>query len=221
MPHATKTCWVTALPSSLGWMAILGKGRLVEQLVFGYPTRAKAIAALDKGISHHAGPIGNRVFGGADIPVCPAFNGRQECLPHHGEKCDLVRRLQAYAEGEPEDFSDIQVDLDGMSRFRRRVFEACRKIPYGKTLSYAELAVTAGFPKAFRAVGNCMAANRVPLIIPCHRVVCSNGQIGRFSAPGGEQMKRRLLQIEAPDWLSRVSRHGGADIPVCHKKSSS
>ena len=112
----------------------------------------------------------------------------------------LVRRLQAYAEGEPEDFRDVQVDLDGLSGFRRRVLEACRQIPYGQTLSYAELAARAGFPKAFRAVGNCLAANRVPLIIPCHRVVCSDGRIGRFSAPGGGRMKRRLIRLEAPNW---------------------
>jgi len=203
MPRTTETYRVTALPSSLGWMAILGKGCAVQQLVFGHSTRARAVAALDGGLSHHIGPIDNRVFGGADIPVCPAcrhFKGRQECLPHRGEKCVLVRRLQAYAEGEPEDFRDVQVDLDGLSGFRRRVFEACRLIPYGETLSYAELAVRAGFPKAFRAVGNCLAANRVPLIIPCHRVVCANGQIGRFSAPGGGRMKRRLIQLEAPNW---------------------
>ena len=174
MPRTTGTYRVTALPSSLGWMAILGKNRAVEQLVFGHSTRARAIAALDEGMVRQAG--------------------------HALWNAALVRRLQAYAEGEPEDFRDVQVDLDGLSRFRRRVFEACRQIPYGETLSYAELAVRAGFPKAFRAVGNCLAANRVPLIIPCHRVVCSNGQIGRFSAPGGGRMKRRLIQLEAPDW---------------------
>ena len=173
MPQSTETYRVIALPSSLGWMAILGKGRVVKQLVFGYPTRARAIAALDEGLVRRA-----------------------QHVPLASPSVALVRRLQAYAEGEPEDFRDIQVDLDGLSRFRRRVFEACREIPYGETLSYAELAGTAGFPKAFRAVGNCMAANRVPLIIPCHRVVCSNGQIGRFSAPGGGMMKRRLLQLE-------------------------
>jgi methylated-DNA-[protein]-cysteine S-methyltransferase len=157
-------------------MAILGKNRAVEQLVFGHSTRARAVAALDEGMVRQA----------RHAPLSPS--------------AALVRRLQAYAEGEPEDFRDVQVDLGGLSGFRRRVFEACRQIPYGQTLSYAELAVRAGFPKAFRAVGNCLAANRVPLIIPCHRVVCSNGQIGRFSAPGGGGMKQRLIQLEAPNW---------------------
>jgi len=193
MPRTTETYRVTALPSSLGWMAILGKGCAVQQLVFGHPTRARAIAALDEAL----------------VPRPESF-----CRSRKPTRCNgwalpagthflddvLVRRLQAYAEGEPEDFRDVQVDLDGLSGFRRRVFEACRQIPYGQTLSYAELAVRAGFPKAFRAVGNCLAANRAPLIIPCHRVVCSDGQIGRFSAPGGGKMKRRLIQLEAPNW---------------------
>ena len=209
MPRTTGTYRVTALPSSLGWMAILGKGRAVQQLVFGHSTRARAIAALDEGMVRQARHAPRASPSVALVPrpesLCRSMkptrcNGWALPTGTHFLENVLVRRLQAYAEGEPEDFRDVQVDLDGLSRFRRRVFEACRQIPYGETLSYAELAVRAGFPKAFRAVGNCLAANRVPLIIPCHRVVCSNGQIGRFSAPGGGGMKQRLIQLEAPNW---------------------
>ena len=73
----------------------------------------------------------------------------------------------------------------------------CRRIPYGRTMSYAELAAKAGSPNAARAVGNCMAGNRIPLIVPCHRVVCSDGRLGSYSAPGGTRMKRRLLDLES------------------------
>ena len=72
----------------------------------------------------------------------------------------------------------------------------CRKIPYGKTLSYGQLAAKAGRPGAARAVGNHMAGNRTPIIVPCHRVLPSGGGLGGFSAAGGVALKRRLLEME-------------------------
>jgi methylated-DNA-[protein]-cysteine S-methyltransferase len=77
------------------------------------------------------------------------------------------------------------------------VLQACRKIAPGKTLTYAELADKVGSPGAARAVGNCMARNRFPLIIPCHRVVGSNGHLGGYSAAEGIPFKKRLLELEA------------------------
>jgi methylated-DNA-[protein]-cysteine S-methyltransferase len=81
--------------------------------------------------------------------------------------------------------------------FQRKVLDACRAIPPGETLSYAELAVIAGAPGAARAVGNVMRTNRIPLVIPCHRVVGSGGSLGGYSAPDGLAMKRKLLEREA------------------------
>jgi methylated-DNA-[protein]-cysteine S-methyltransferase len=119
-------------------------------------------------------------------------------------KTDLPLRLQAFASGKPDDFRDIRVEpgllQPSLTDFQRRVLDQCRKIPYGSTISYAELAAKAGFPRASRAVGNCMAANRIPLLIPCHRVVRSDGQLGSYSAPGGVGMKRRLLAMESKNW---------------------
>ncbi len=112
----------------------------------------------------------------------------------------LVRRLQAFASGKPDPLRDIPVDLDPLGDFQRRVLKQCRRIPYGSTMSYAALAAKAGFPRAARAVGNCMAANRTPLLVPCHRVVRSDGQPGPYSAPGGVAMKRRLLAMESRNW---------------------
>ncbi|MEX1224432.1 MAG: MGMT family protein, partial [Pirellulales bacterium] len=74
---------------------------------------------------------------------------------------------------------------------------ACRRIPIGQTMSYAELAAVAGSPGAARAVGNIMAGNRVPIIVPCHRVVGSGGSLGGYSSSGGLRTKRRLLSLEA------------------------
>ena len=108
----------------------------------------------------------------------------------------LVGRLRAYAVGEPVDFRDIPVDTGGMTAFQTAVVRACRQVLFGETTTYAALAAAAGSPKAARAVGQCMAGNRVPLIIPCHRVLGSDRRLGGFSAPGGIELKRRLLRLE-------------------------
>jgi methylated-DNA-[protein]-cysteine S-methyltransferase len=109
----------------------------------------------------------------------------------------LADRLEAYAAGQPDDFRDVKIDLDRHTSFQRQVLRACRRIGYGQTASYADLAARCGSPGAARAVGNVMANNRLPLIVPCHRVVGSAGRLGGFSAPGGLATKRRLLELES------------------------
>ncbi len=161
----------TVFKSSLGWFGVFWRGQAVSRLTFGHRTRKAAIDAL----------------GGVPSPVAP-----EDC-PHP----QLVTRLQDYAEGRPQDFSDVPVEASHLTPFGRRVMEACRRIPYGSTSSYAALAQAAGSPKAARAVGQSMAANRVPLIVPCHRVVGAGGRLGGFSAPGGVDFKRRLLELES------------------------
>jgi methylated-DNA-[protein]-cysteine S-methyltransferase len=158
-------------PSDLGWMAAVVADGVVKQLTFGHPSAAAARKAL----------------------------GRKTPTPTTPDKRDarLVRRLQAYASGVPDPLSDVPVDLGGRGGFARRVLEQCRRIPYGCTMSYGELAAKAGSARAARAVGNCMAGNRIPLLLPCHRVVCSTGRLGSYSAPGGTSMKRRLLAMES------------------------
>jgi methylated-DNA-[protein]-cysteine S-methyltransferase len=108
---------------------------------------------------------------------------------------ELRLRLLDYLAGTPVDFSDVPLDLPVRPPFWRRVWEACARIPYGETRSYAELARELGAPGAFRAVGGAMAANPIPLVIPCHRVLGSNGSLVGFG--GGLDQKRRMLQMEA------------------------
>ena len=84
---------------------------------------------------------------------------------------DLVERLMRYAAGEPVDFSDVRVDERHLTRFGRRIVQACRRIPAGQTRSYGQLAAACGSPGAARAVGQVMAKNRYPLVVPCHRVI--------------------------------------------------
>jgi len=109
----------------------------------------------------------------------------------------LQDKITAYFEGSYVDFSrGVPLLLDGMSFFARGVLTACRDITYGQTISYGQLARRAGQPNAARAVGAVMARNPMPLLIPCHRVLRGDGQIGGFSAAGGVELKKKLLGHE-------------------------
>ena len=109
----------------------------------------------------------------------------------------LQERIAAYFEGSCENFSpDIPVVLDGFGGFSREVLTACREIEFGQWITYAGLAKKADRPAASRAVGNALANNPLPLIIPCHRVLRTDGKMGGFSAPGGISFKKRMLTLE-------------------------
>jgi methylated-DNA-[protein]-cysteine S-methyltransferase len=152
-------------------MAWIASGETLRQLTFGHGSAEAAVAALGDDLAETA-----RAGGGTS---------------------PLVRRLQAYASGVRDEFRDVEVDPGPLTEFQRRVLDHCRRIPYGRRLTYGELATRAGYPGAARAVGRCMASNRVPLIVPCHRVVAASGGLGGYSARGGLRMKRRLLELEA------------------------
>ncbi len=109
---------------------------------------------------------------------------------------DLVRRLKLFAVGQPQDFRDICIDLSDQTPFQRAILTRCREIPHGSTMTYGQLAAAAGYPRSARAVGNVMASNRTPMVIPCHRVLAAGQRVGGFSAPGGIAMKRKMLQLE-------------------------
>lgn len=109
---------------------------------------------------------------------------------------ELVAAIERYLAGEGIDFTSFPVDLSDQPPFRRRVLEECHRIPYGRTVSYAELAARAGNPKAVRAAGSAMRHNPISIIIPCHRVLRSDGSVGGFSAPEGAALKERLLAME-------------------------
>jgi len=106
----------------------------------------------------------------------------------------LVHRLEQYFAGRRVDFSDVALDLDGLTPFQTRVASQLRAVPYGEVVSYGELARLAGYPNAQRAAGTFCAHNRYPLIVPCHRVVAANG-LGRYGSLG-IAYKQRLLALE-------------------------
>jgi methylated-DNA-[protein]-cysteine S-methyltransferase len=105
-----------------------------------------------------------------------------------------VRQLEEYFAHRREGF-DLPLDLSLSSGFRRRVLQHLPAIGYGHTASYASVAAAVENPKAVRAVGSACATNPLPLLIPCHRVVRSDGGIGEYI--GGPQTKRQLLDLEA------------------------
>lgn len=110
-----------------------------------------------------------------------------------------AEQIARYLDGEPLDLSDIPIRIEPQTHFQRRVREALRRVGYGETVSYAELAERAGAPRAARAVGSVMASNPLPLLIPCHRVIGAKGRLGGFSAPQGVALKQALLAMEAGD----------------------
>lgn len=117
----------------------------------------------------------------------------------------FCKQIRDYFERQ-KSLSAVTINLSAVPDFRRKVLEACRRIPFGATASYADLARAAGSPGAARAVGSAMARNPLPLIIPCHRVLASDGTIGGFSSPDGIQQKERLLLLENPAFQVRKRR---------------
>ena len=107
-----------------------------------------------------------------------------------------VAALQRYFTGVPTEFAAVPLDFTGIAAFPRQLYEEMRKLRWGETLTYGELAARVGVPGAAQAVGRAMGANPLPVIVPCHRVLASHGKLGGFSAPGGGRTKLRLLEME-------------------------
>ena len=122
--------------------------------------------------------------------------GHELPRPHvdKGTGGELADRFAAYFAGEPGDFNDVELDLDGLPGFRRSLVDALRSVRYGEVVTYGELAALAGSPNAARAAGTFCAGNRFPLVVPCHRVVGADG-IGSYGSLGLDY-KRRLLALE-------------------------
>ena len=173
---------VAFFADELGWIAFAISDEKLRGLVFGHATAQTASRALCRSLG-----CSERFW----------QSGRCESGRHESHTVvRLVDELQRFARGEPVDFRGITVDETRLTLFGRRVTAACRRIPHGQTRSYGQLAAICGSPGAARAVGQVMARNRFPLVVPCHRVLGSGGALGGFSAPQGLAMKRRLLELE-------------------------
>jgi methylated-DNA-[protein]-cysteine S-methyltransferase len=152
----------------MGWMVLFG-GKDGLKRASLKPTPDEAIEDL-----------GSDLDGAEDDP--DAFTQVIECL-------------HRYAEGDMAALDEVELDFTGVTPFFGAAWNACRSIPAGETRSYAWLAVEAGSPLAMRAAGQAMARNRFSLIIPCHRVIASDGGLGGYGG-GGLGVKARLLQME-------------------------
>jgi len=151
-------------------------------------------------------PLGKILVASSERGVCKiAFSTDEDKFVHdvsskfHGNVIrddarlhSVLELLDSYFRGKPIR-SHVDLDLRGTD-FQRRVWSKVSKIPYGKTLTYKEIAYALKRPKASRAVGNAVGSNPVPLIIPCHRVVRSDGSLGGYAY--GTSLKRKLLEME-------------------------
>jgi methylated-DNA-[protein]-cysteine S-methyltransferase len=145
-----------------------------------------AVRWTDSGIAgvllpHRTGRPGPRIEDGSEVPSAVR---------------EAVDGMTAVLAGQPRDLRDIVLDESGVDPFRREVYGATREIPAGTTRSYGEVARAIGHPDAARDVGAALARNPFPIIVPCHRVVAANGALTGFSAPGGLETKRRMLELE-------------------------
>ena len=181
--------------------------------VFDSPIGRIAIAATAKGISRITLRPTKReaerallVCGTGILPVSEhGQDGRATCCglskPAAEEARGHIRRLREqltrYFAGEAAGF-DVPLDLSGRTAFQRAIWRACARIPHGQTCSYAELARMAGRPAAARAAGNAMHNNPVPIVVPCHRVIKSDGSLGGFGS--GVSIKKKLLRLEEAVW---------------------
>lgn len=155
-------------PMGMGWIGLLGSGKGLKKLSFK-PTPEEAMEQLGTGLDRAK----------EDPSAFPDVRG---CL-------------ERYFEGDAGALDAIELDLSDAPAFYRAAWAACREIPAGETRSYGELAEAAGNPRAARAAGQAMAKNPFALIIPCHRVIASNGDLRGYGA-GGLRVKADLLEME-------------------------
>lgn len=164
-------------PTALGDMAIAWRGDKITG-VFLPEASTKAL------LSRVRGKLRSPRLTWTETP--PSFAGH------------VAAQIRAHLRGEPQDFTVDHLALPVKGPFTRKVYECSLGIPSGTVLTYRELAEKAGSPKAFRAVGQAMAKNPFPIVIPCHRVVGSGKSPGGFSAHGGLATKEKILRIERP-----------------------
>ena len=158
----------TVFNTDMGWVGVLGSARGLLRVSLPRPCAAEALEAL-----------GDAAKGA----VCTA--SRLE---------DTAKRLKLYFGGQRTTFPD-ELDLSAATPFQREVWHKTRLIPHAETKSYHWLAEQIGRPGAARAVGQALAQNPLPIVIPCHRVITKSGRLGGFS--NGLELKRRLLALES------------------------
>ena len=162
-------------PTDLGFVGIAGRSEAVIRTTLPEPDEDSAWRTL---------------YGAADIGI-----GNTDAGDDHIQW--VASQIQAYCADEPVDLTKIVVDESQTAPFTRKARMACRTIQRGQVRTYRWLATQAGNPKASRAAGRAMATNPVPLLVPCHRVVGSNGDHTGFGGSVGLPLKAQLLRMES------------------------
>jgi methylated-DNA-[protein]-cysteine S-methyltransferase len=151
-----------------GWVAVMGSPGGLCRTILPAPDEGSAIDAITRGVT---------------------------AIRQEAAFTEVKRALINYFKGEQVEFLfPIDPDLEGCTCFQRDVWEATLKIPYGQLRSYGWIAAEIGRGRAARAVGQALGANRLPIIVPCHRVIRSDGSMGGFS--GGLHWKKELIKLE-------------------------
>ena len=114
-------------------------------------------------------------------------------LPDARRVDDVARELDQYFNGKRREF-DVAIDLSPLTPFQRKVLAVTARVPYGELITYAKVAHNTGNDKAYRAAAGAIGDNPIPIVVPCHRVVASDGTLGGYA--GGLEAKRRLLRLE-------------------------
>ncbi|HLD36750.1 MAG TPA: methylated-DNA--[protein]-cysteine S-methyltransferase [Planctomycetota bacterium] len=168
---------IRLLKTPFGWCGIVFDADIIREIILPAPDKRKILERL----RHHGSKTPNAKF-----------------RPGH-HVTEVLNNLKRYFNGEKVDFNTPAryiTTLIWSSKFERSVYKTLMAIPYGRVQSYQWVAQKAGRPKASRAVGNALAKNPLPIIIPCHRVIKSDGSLGGFSAIGGTTLKEKLLKLE-------------------------
>ena len=164
---------------SLGWCAAVRRGKGICGLVLPVSSRDAAEAEI------------LRVAGG------PRLAGRGTPSRNSRALRQLADAVARYFDGwTVKDFGEFPLDLSSGTLFQQRVWQVIERIPRGQVRTYRWIGVEIGRPKAVRAIGRAVGANPVPLLIPCHRVVGSDGSLVGFSAEGGINLKVKMLELE-------------------------
>jgi O-6-methylguanine DNA methyltransferase len=189
-------------PVGLAHATLVAVGLADDYAIMASPVGPLRVAWNGRGVSAVEEAIDDAAFEARFLARTGRRARRRAELP-----MDLARRIERRLAGDRH--NRIDLDLRGSSEFERAVWLKALEIPRGEVRPYGWIAAEIGRPKAVRAVGTALGHNPVPLIVPCHRVVRSDGLIGQYSL-GGSENKRTILTVEGadPDELERLARAG-------------
>lgn len=171
--NSNKVFYYSIAETAMGWIGIAGNEQGLRKVVLPEHTRENVLSELKR-----------------------YFQPSRKLIMADDQFLSVVSRIKKYFDGKLVRFEKAIINLEGYTTFQKDILLKTREIPYGITRTYKWLTEQAGYPKAYRAVGGVMRINPLPLIVPCHRVMGSNGELTGFSATGGLTLKRKMLRLE-------------------------